>query len=149
MLARRRAVALAVAASAALTPVALAQAARLPTIDVWQGKSTKKHDGMFLSNVRGTKTVSIQITVNCVAVDGTKTPTSFSATGRLSAGKVNVTNKKAAESGVNARLTISATLPTTRAATGTVSWSQDATDTVKACTGSDTFKLKHAISHGG
>lgn len=149
MPARRRAVAAAVLATTALAPVALAHAASLPTIDVWSGKTTKKHDGMFMSNVRGTKTVQMQITVTCLATDGTRTPTSFSATGRLSGGRVKVTNKKAAESAGNATLTLTAKLPKTRAATGTVSWRQDATDTLKACAGSDTFRLKHQISHGG
>lgn len=149
MLARRRSVALAVVASAALTPVALAHAASIPTIDVWSGKTHKKADGMFLSNVRGTKSVSIQITVNCRSTTGARTPTSFTATGKLSGGRIKVTNKRAGGSGVPATLRISATLPTTRAATGTVSWKQGATNALKACSGSDTFKLRHAISHGG
>jgi hypothetical protein len=149
MIASRRPIAAVVLATAALSPVALAHAASLPTIDVWSGKSTKKHDGMFMSNVRGTKTVQMQITVGCLATDGTKTPTSFSATAKLSGGKVKITNKRAAESGGDATLTVSATLPKTRAATGKVSWRQAATDTLKACAGSDTFTLKHQISHGG
>jgi hypothetical protein len=143
---RRRSIALAVAVSAALTPVALAHAARVPTIDVWSGKTHRRADGMFLSNVRGSVAVSVQITANCVATDGTKTPTSFSATGRLLGGRLTIINQKA---GPNATLTVSARLPRTRAATGTVRWSQAATDTLKACAGGDTFKLKHAISHGG
>lgn len=149
MLARRRLLSAALLATAALSPVAIAQAAKIPTIDVWQGKTHKKADGMFISSVRGNKAVSIQITVNCVSTTGDKMPTAFSATGKLSGGKVKVTNKKAAGSGAPATLTVDATLPTTRAATGTVSWRQDATNALKACTGSDTFKLKHAISHGG
>ena len=145
---RRRSIALAVAVSAALTPVALAHAARVPTIDVWSGKTHRKADGMFLSNVRGTKAVSIQITVNCVATTGDKTPTSFSAPASCrAAGSRSPTRRRPGRRA--ATLTVSATLPRTRAATGTVSWNQAATNELKACAGSDTFKLKHAISHGG
>jgi hypothetical protein len=149
MIARHRLLPAALLAAAALSPVALAQAARIPTIDVWQGKTHRKADGIFIDNVRGTKTVQVQITVNCLATDGTKTPTSFSADGRLSGGRLSVTNRRAGASGVPATLTVRSSLPTSSAARGTVSWRQGATDALKACAGSDTFTLKHAISHGG
>jgi hypothetical protein len=149
MPARRRLVASAVIATAALSPLAVAHAAKIPTIDEWTGKTHKKADGIFIDNVRGTKAVSIQITVNCVSTTGAKTPTAFSATGKLSGGRVSVTNRRAGDAGVPATLTVRSSLPTSRAAVGTVSWRQGATNQLKACVGSDTFKLKHSIGHGG
>jgi hypothetical protein len=80
-------------------------------------------------------------------VDGAKQQVELSATGKLKDGKVNVTNKKA--DGLGGTLTVKSKLPKTSAATGTVSWKIAASNAFAACEGSDTFKLKHAISHGG
>jgi hypothetical protein len=146
---RRRSVALALVATAALSPVALAHAASLPTIDVWMGKTRKKSDQLQIVNQRGRKAVSISITATCLSTTGDKVPTAFSATGRLSGGRVSVTNKRAGESGADATLTVRATLPTTRAATGTISWKQATTNNMQACSGTDSFKLKHVVTHGG
>lgn len=147
MLARRRAVALAVLATTALAPVAVAQAVKAPTIDVWSGKTHKKGNGITIYNVRGEKAVSVQLSVMCVSTEGEKGQVALSATGKLANGKVNVTNKKA--DGVGGTLTVKAKLPKTKAATGTVSWSLPASSAYTACAGSDTLKLKHTISHGG
>ena len=147
MLARRRALALAVLATTALAPVAVASAAKVPTIDVWNGKTHKKGNGITIYNVRGQKGVQIQISVKCVTTEGEKQQVELSATGKLADGKVNVTNKKA--DGVGGTLTVKAKLPKTKAATGTVSWSIPASNAFAACTGNDTLKLKHTISHGG
>jgi hypothetical protein len=147
MLARRRAVALAVLATTATAPVAVANAVKVPTIDVWSGKTHKKSDAITLYNVRGSKAVSVQLQVNCVTTTGEKQPVELSATGKLVDGKVDVTNKKA--DGVKAKLTVKAKLPKTKAATGTASWSIPASNAFTACAGNDTLKLKHAISHGG
>ncbi|WCB93045.1 hypothetical protein DSM104299_01747 [Baekduia alba] len=144
---RRRAAAFAVLATTALTPVAIAQAAKVPTIDVWSGKTHKKSDITTIYNERGTKAVPVSVTVNCVSTTGAKQQITLSATGKLANGKVDVTNKKA--DGVGGTLTVKAKLPTTRAATGTVSWKLAASNAIAACEGSDTFKLKHTISHGG
>jgi hypothetical protein len=144
---RRRAVALVVLATSAVAPVAVAGAAKLPTIDVWSGKTTKKSDPITIYNVRGKKAVSVQLSVKCVTTEGQKQPVELTATGKLSGGKVNVTNKKA--NGTEGTLTVKATLPKTKAATGTVSWNVPASAGYAACTGSDTLKLKHAITHGG
>jgi hypothetical protein len=148
MLARRRAIALAALATAVLSPVAIAHAVKVPTIDVWSGKTHKKADITSIYNVRGTKSVSISLVVNCITTTGSKLQVSLSSTGKLSGGKVSKTEKKA-NGGAAGTLTVSATLPTTRAATGTASWKIPASNTLKACEGNDTFKLKHAISHGG
>jgi hypothetical protein len=147
MHARRRFVALTVLATTALSPLALAQAASLPTIDVWSGKTHKKGAIATLYNLRGKKAVQIQFGVKCDGTDGQKRSIELSADGKLANGKVNVTNKKA--DGTTGTLTVKAKLPKTSAATGTVSWSLPANDTHAECTGSDTFKLKHTISHGG
>jgi hypothetical protein len=147
MLARRRAVAFAVLATTVLAPVAVAGAAKLPTIDVWSGKTHKKGDGITIYNVRGKKAVQIQISVKCVTTEGAKQQVELSADGKLADGKVNVTNKKA--NGVEGTLTVKAKLPKTKAATGTVSWNLPASSTLAACTGNDTLKLKHTIAHGG
>jgi hypothetical protein len=149
MPARRRVIAAAVLATTALTPLAVAQAARLPTIDVWNGKTHRKSDQIFIDNVRGQKAVSFQVTVQCVSITGPGTPVGLTATGKLSGGRAKVTNKKAGPDGTAGTVTFRATLPTTRAATGTVTWKLPATNNQKACAGSDTFKLKHSISHGG
>jgi hypothetical protein len=145
----RRVLASALLATAALSPVAIAQAARIPTIDVWNGKTHRKSDQIFIDNVRGQKAVAISMTAECVSNTGPGTPTDLSATGKLVNGRVKVTNKKAGPSGTAGTVTFRATLPKTRAATGTVTWSLPATNNMKACKGSDTFKLKHSISHGG
>jgi hypothetical protein len=147
MLARHRAVALAVLATTALAPVAVAQAVKAPTIDVWSGKTHAKGDGITIYNVRGQKAVSVQLSVTCVTTDGEKQQVELSATGKLVDGKVDVKNKKA--DGVGGTLTVKAKLPKTSAATGTVSWSLPASSAFAACAGKDTIKLKHAISHGG
>jgi hypothetical protein len=149
MLARRRVIAAAVLATAALSPVAGAQAFRLPTFDLWAGKTHSKGDQMQIVNERGRKSVSLALTVNCVSNTGPGTPVSLSATGKLSGGKVDVTNKRAGQSGTAGTVTFRAKLPTSRAATGTVTWKLPETNNQKACAGSDTFKLKHSISHGG
>jgi hypothetical protein len=147
MLARRRAAALVVLATTVLAPVAVAGAAKLPTIDVWNGKTTKKGDGITIYNVRGKKAVQIRIGVKCETTEGAKQQVELSATGKLAGGKVDVTNKKA--NGIEGTLTVKATLPKAKAATGTVSWSVPASSAYAACAGNDTIKLKHAISHGG
>jgi hypothetical protein len=147
MLARRRAVALAVLGATVLAPVAVAQATSLLTIDVWSGKTHKKGDDITIYNVRGKKAVSVQTAVDCVTTAGEKQKVELSATGKVVGGKVNVTNKKA--DGVQGTLTVKAKLPKTSAATGTVSWSVPASSAYAACAGHDTLKLKHAISHGG
>lgn len=147
MIARHRAVALAVLATTALAPVAVASAAKVPTIDVWNGKTHKKGDGITIYNVRGEKSVQIQISVKCVTTEGETQQVELSATGKLADGKVNVTNKKA--NGVEGTLTVKAKLPKTKAATGTVSWKVPASSAYAACAGNDTLKLKHTISHGG
>jgi hypothetical protein len=149
MLARRRLVAAAVLATAALSPVALAQAVKIPTVDVWMGKTHRKGDMMQIVNVRGQKAVSLALTVECVSNTGPGTPVSVSATGKLSGGRVSVTNKRAGAEGTAGTATFRATLPRTRAATGTVTWNLPATNNQQACAGRDTFKLKHSISHGG
>jgi hypothetical protein len=147
MLARRRAVVFAVLGTTVLAPVAVAPAAKLPTIDVWSGKTHKKGDNITIYNVRGEKAVSVQVSVGCVTTAGEKQQVELSATGKLVDGKVKVTNKKA--DGVKGTLTVKAKLPKTKAATGTVSWDVPASSAYAACTGSDTLKLKHAITHGG
>jgi hypothetical protein len=149
MIARRRLVAAAVLATAALSPVTLAQAVKVPTYDIWSGKTHRKGDQIQIYNERGRKSVSLSLTIECVSNTGPGTPVSVSATGKLSGGRVNVTNKRAGADGTAGTVTFKATLPTTRAATGTVTWKLPETNNQKACAGSDTFKLKHSISHGG
>jgi hypothetical protein len=144
---RHRAVVLTVLASTVLAPVAVAHAVKPPTIDVWSGKTHKKGDPITIYNVRGQKAVSVQLGVDCVTTEGEKQQVELSATGKLAGGKVKVTNKKA--DGQQGTLTVKATLPKTRAATGTITWSMPATAAYAACAGSDTIKLKHAITHGG
>jgi hypothetical protein len=143
----RRRVALAVLATAVLAPVAGAHAAKLPTIDVWSGKTHKKGNAITIYNVRGQKAVSVQVSVGCVTTAGEKQQVELSATGKLADGKVKVTNKKA--DGTAGTLTVKAKLPKTRAATGTITWSVPESAAYAACQGSDTLKLKHVITHGG
>lgn len=147
MIACRPVLAVALAAAAALAPLGAAQAAKLPTIDVWNGKTHKKGNGITIYNVRGKKAVQISTSVTCMTTAGEKQQVSLSADGKLVKGKVSVTNKKA--NGTTGTLIVKAKLPRTSAATGTISWDVPASDAFAACKGSDTLKLKHVISHGG
>jgi hypothetical protein len=130
----------------ALAPLGVAQAAGLPTFDVWVGKTHQQKLAVNITHDRKSQVADVYLSLSCTGSTGQPQAYGLTGAGKIAHGKLTFTKHKAFN-GVAGTLTVHATVPATRAATGTISWSLPAS--YGSCTGHDTFKLKHGISHGG
>lgn len=138
-------------AGAALAAVALplaAQAAAVPNISVWNGKTKQKKNLVTMYQTAPGKAAYFNLTVNCKMPDGTTTGQTLELHGVPKNGKLKAKTTKALNSGASAAtLSVTTTAAAKHKAVGTVSWSLPAA--LGGCKGSDTYSLKYSVSHGG
>jgi hypothetical protein len=138
-------------AGAALAAVVLplsAQAAGLPNISVWSGKTKKKQDPVTMYQTAPGKAAFFNLTVQCKIPGGTTTGQTLTLHGVPKNGKLNAKTTKALNSGASAgTLSVTTTAAAKHKAVGKVSWALPAA--LGGCKGSDTYSLKYSVSHGG
>jgi hypothetical protein len=129
--------------AAVAMPLAVANAASAPKFDVWQGQSKQDKLSVLLVHTQGRKRIQVTVTVPCQNAEGNRTTSELGATTTLS-GKGKVTAKGNVGNG---EFKLTATAKTNKAATGELTY--EVPESFGGCKGTDTFKLKYALSRGG